>query len=71
MLFRPFAPLQPSCVFFVGPPEARLNQVDLAFRCFDAGPGFFLKSVEYIYAASQPHGVDSAKCVTAMAKRLI
>src|SRR5712692_1294465 len=60
MFFRSFAPLQPCRVFLLGSLEARLDQVDLRFRCLNASLRFLLESVEHVHATSQPHGVDSA-----------
>src|SRR5260370_23534879 len=66
IFFRPFPALQPCCVFLLGSPEARLDQVDLRFRRLNAGLRLLLESVEHVRLPSQPHGVDSAKCVTVM-----
>ncbi len=53
-------------MFLLGSPEARLDQVDLRFRRLNAGLRLLLESVEHVHLPSQPHGVDSAKCVTVM-----
>src|SRR5260370_12368640 len=66
MLYRPFASLQPCRGLFLGSLEARLDQVDLRFRCLNSGLRFLLEGVEHAHAASQPHGVDGAIGVTVM-----
>src|SRR5260370_7409565 len=66
IFFRPFPALQPCCVFLLGSPEARLDQVDLRFRRLNAGLRLLLESVEHVRLPSQPHGVDSANCAPVM-----
>jgi len=66
MLLRSFAPFQPSGVFLLGSLEARLDQVDLCFRCLNSRLRFLREGVEYVRAASQPHGVDGTICITLM-----
>src|SRR5713226_8951523 len=66
MLLRSFAPLQPSGVCILGSLEARLDQVDLRFRCLNSRLRFLLEGVEYVHAASQTHGVDGTICITRM-----
>jgi hypothetical protein len=53
-------------VFFLGSLQARFDQINLSFWRFDPGLRFLLKRMEHIYAASQPHGLDGAICITAM-----
>src|SRR6267142_1906074 len=65
MFFYSFAPL-PCGVFFLGPLEARLDQVDLRFRRLYAGLRLLLESVQHIYATGQASRIDGALCVTVM-----
>src|SRR5438552_2375854 len=65
-MFLGSLPLQPCRVFILGPLEARLDQVDLRFRCLNSSLRFLLESVEHVHTASQPHGVYGAIGVTVM-----